>query len=27
MVVEGLARAHPGQKVTAENGTIKAAEK
>jgi hypothetical protein len=26
-VVEGLARAHPGQKVTAENGTIKAAEK
>jgi multidrug efflux system membrane fusion protein len=27
MVVEGLARAHPGQKVTAEDGTIKAAEK
>jgi multidrug efflux system membrane fusion protein len=27
IVVEGLARAHPGQKVTAENGTIKAAEK
>jgi RND family efflux transporter MFP subunit len=27
IVVEGLARAHPGQKVTPENGTIKAAEK
>jgi multidrug efflux system membrane fusion protein len=27
IVIEGLARAHPGQKVTAENGTIKAAEK
>jgi RND family efflux transporter MFP subunit len=27
VVVEGLARARPGQKVTPENGTIKAAEK
>jgi multidrug efflux pump subunit AcrA (membrane-fusion protein) len=27
IVVEGLARARPGQKVTPENGTIKAAEK
>jgi membrane fusion protein, multidrug efflux system len=27
IVIEGLARAHPGQKVTAEGGTIKAAEK
>jgi len=27
IVVEGLARAHPGQKVTPENGTIKAAGK
>jgi membrane fusion protein, multidrug efflux system len=27
IVVEGLARARPGQKVTAENGTIKAADK
>jgi RND family efflux transporter MFP subunit len=27
IVVEGLARARPGQKVTPESGTIKAAEK
>jgi RND family efflux transporter MFP subunit len=27
IVIDGLARAHPGQKVTAEGGTIKAAEK
>ena len=27
IVVEGLARARPGQKVTPENGTIKAAGK
>jgi RND family efflux transporter MFP subunit len=27
IVIEGLARARPGQKVTPENGTIKTAEK